>query len=217
MQDERGSVATIAAISLLVVLLLGAVGFGFWAFSGRQDYKNNVDAKISTAVAANTKAVQAADAVKYAEEAKNPLKTYTGPSEYGSIQLQYPKTWSGYVVENTAATPVDGYFHPDVVPAVNGKSSVFALRVEVLRQQYSNVLKQYSSTQQQGKVTVKPYAFTKVPDVVGSRIDGQIAQNKQGSVVIVPLRDKTLRISTESDQFKKDFETIILPNVTFSP
>ena len=39
-------------ISLIVslLLLLGAIGFGVWAYGGREDYKNNVDQKISAAV-----------------------------------------------------------------------------------------------------------------------------------------------------------------------
>ena len=151
LDTERGSVAVIASISLLAVLLLGAIGFGVWAYMGRQDYKDNVDAKIATAVTANTKSVQATDAAKYAEEAKNPLKTYTGPAEYGSIQVKYPKTWSGYVDTATSSYPVNGYFQPDVVPSITSKDSVFALRIQVLRQTYSTALRQYASYQQQGK------------------------------------------------------------------
>ncbi len=66
-------------------------------------------------------------------------------------------------------------------------------------------------------MTIKPYAFPSVPDVIGSRVDGQITQNKQGTMILVPLRDKTLEVSTESGQYQKDFETYILPNFTFSP
>lgn len=214
--DSRGSVATILAIVLLGLLLIGALGFGFWAYSGRQDFKNNADQKVAAAVQANTKKVQQADALQYAEEAKNPLKTYTGPAEFGSLRIQYPKTWSAYVALGSNY-PVDGYFAPDYVPSVQSQSSTFALRAQIVTTSYSDTLRQFTSLQQQGKVSVQPYAFPKVTNVVGSRVDGQIAQNKQGSMIVVPLRDKTLKIWTESDAFKHDFETYILPNLTFSP
>jgi len=40
----------------------------------------------------------------------------------------------------------------------------------------------------------------------------------QGSMVLVPLRDKTLKIWTEADEtYLKDFNENILPNYTFEP
>lgn len=214
--SSDGSVASIVAIVLLGLGFAGAVGFGVWAFGGRQDYKNNVDAKIKTAVQANTKTVQAQDAKDYAEAAKNPLKTYTGPEAYGSVSLQYPRTWSGYVVTGSSQ-PLDAYFNPDVVPSVSDQKSVFGLRVQVVASSYSQSVTQFQSLQKQGKVTVTPYALPKVPGTVGVRIDGQITPTKQGSVVVLPVRDKTLKLWIESNQFAADFNNIILPNASFSP
>jgi hypothetical protein len=216
MADERGSVASLVSIVLLSVFLVAALSFGAWAFMGRQDYKNNVDAKIKTAIQANTKVVQAKDAADYAEAAKNPLKSYTGPEAYGSVALQYPKTWSGYVVTGTGQ-PLDAYFNPDVVPSVSDQKSVFALRVQVVASSYTQTLAQFQGLQKQGKVSVSPYALPKVAGTVGVRVDGQITPTKQGSVVILPVRDKTLKLWIESNQFAADFNNIILPNVSFSP
>ena len=97
--DTRNEVGAINALLLPLILavlvLFGAIGFGAWAFSSRQDYKNNVEAKIAAAVA-DAKVVEGKrkDAV-FAEESKNPLKAYNGPSAYGSVTINYPKTWSG--------------------------------------------------------------------------------------------------------------------------
>ncbi|QQS19342.1 hypothetical protein IPL85_03570 [Candidatus Saccharibacteria bacterium] len=214
--DEKGSVVSLVAIVLLSLGVVGGLGFGYWAYNGRQDYKKNVDAKIKTAVQANTKTVQAQDAKDYAEAAKNPLKTYAGPEAYGSVTIQYPKTWSGYIVTGTGQ-PLDGFFNPDVVPSVSDLKSVFALRVQVVASPYSQSVTQYQSLQKQGKVTVKPYALPKVPGTVGVRVDGQITPTKQGSIVVLPMRDKTLKLWIESSQFAADFDGIILPNTTFSP
>jgi hypothetical protein len=39
--DEQGSF--FLPFIITAVLLVSALAFGFWAFSGRSDYKNNVD------------------------------------------------------------------------------------------------------------------------------------------------------------------------------
>ncbi len=214
--DVRGSVATLLSIVLLAAGLAGAIGFAVWAFAGRQDYKNNVDAKIAVAVQANTKKVQLDDAAAFAEESKNPLKTYVGPEAFGTINIVYPKTWSAYVVTGDSSSPVNFYAHPDVVPALDAQTSSFALRVQVVEQKYSAVLLQYSGQQKQGKLTVKPYVLPKVPGVTGVRLDGQLTQNKQGSMVVLPIRDKTLKIWTEANTYLNDFNDKILPNASFA-
>jgi hypothetical protein len=202
----------------MMLLLIGAIFFGVWAYGEREDYKNNVDAKISTAIVDAQKAEDAVKEKEFAERSKNPLSTYTGPSEFGSVIIKYPRTWSGYVANDTANSPyVNGYFSPGVVPSTEDENSVFALRVQVVQDSYSSLLDGYTNNNDTGDVTIQPYSAPKVPQVVGSRIEGKIFDKKTGSLVMLPLRDKTLEIWTESDQFKPDFNNIILSNLTFSP
>ncbi len=213
-QDGAVNVLLLPLI-LATLFLIGALAFGFWAFGERQDYKNNVDQKISVAVAVARKQEWLVKDKQYAEAAKLPLKTYNGPEQYGSIVLQYPKTWSAYVVTGTNSdASLDGYFHPDVVPDVNAENSAFALRLEVVDSSYSEVLDEYKDAE---GVTIAPYALPKLPKVIGVRISGQIEENKQGSVIVLPVRDKTLKVYTESEAYLNDFNTNILPNLTFSP
>lgn len=216
---ESGSInILLIPVILLSLLFIGAAVFGYWAFSGRQDYKNNVDQKIASA---NQAAVAAEDTKKdaqFAQDEKQPLKVYTGPSAYGGLKLSFPKTWSGYVNEDqTGDTDVDGYFYPDVVPNIMNPNNSFALRVQIANQSYSSVLQQFSNMVSAKKVTVTPYSFPQVSSVIGSRLDGEVVQNKQGSMVIMPLRDKTLTVWTESSDFLADFNNNILPNLTFQP
>ncbi len=202
-----------------VVLFIAAVSFGVWAFNGRQDYKDHSDKKVSEAVAVAKKETQATDAVKYAEEAKNPYKTHIGPAAYGNINVVYPKTWSAYIIEHTGNTgaPMDDYFHPDAVPDITDENNAFALHVEVVTQTYSQVMSQFTGLAQTKKVVVTPYKLPKVQNVIGSRVDGQITSRKQGSMIVLPLRNVTLEISTEAEAFEADFNNIILPNISFSP
>lgn len=209
--NQDGSGLAIGLVAACV-LLVGALAFGGWAFSARQDYKNNVDQKIAVAVANAKKSQQDTDAAKYAEEAKNPLKTYTGPEQFGSVSVAYPKTWSAYVKSNDSA--FNAYFHPDVVPGTDNQTNNFALQVQVLQQSYSSVLNSFNG---QKDVTIRPYALPKVPKVVGVRVDGKIGANKTGAMIVLPLRGSTLEIFTQADQFKTDFDNIILPNFSFNP
>jgi hypothetical protein len=213
---QRGS--ALIWLIVTIVLLLGSIGFGVWAFMSRQDYKDNSDQKSAAAAAEERTKTQEEDAVKYAEEAKNPLKAYVGPSQYGNLNVLYPKTWSGYVEQvDKSNTPLSGYFHPDVVPGIDQKESSFALRIEVDDQAYDQVLRTYKGSVDAGRLASAPYSFPKVSDVVGTRFDGQIEQNKQGSLIVMPMRNLTLEVWTESGDYLSDFNNIILPNLSFSP
>lgn len=218
-EHERGFInVLLIPLILSVVLLIAAGTFAAWAYSERSDYKDNSDQKVAAAQDKTRQETQAEDAVKYAEEAKNPLKTYNGPSAFGSVVLQYPKTWSAYIEEDPKSNDtVNGYLHPDVVPSVSETDNAFALRVQVLSQSYDQILNQFSGNAKAGKVTITPFELAKVPGIIGSRIDGQIDAKKQGSIIILPLRNMTLKIFTESNDFKPDFDSIILPNLSFSP
>lgn len=223
--NQDGAVSgELMSLILAVVLLLGAIGFGVWAFMGRQDYKDHTDAKIAAAVKVAVAENSTAKDKQFAEDAKNPLKTYNGPEAYGSIVLQYPKTWSGYVSEannGSNDTLVDGYFNPGVVPSVTDQGSVFALRIQVLSRSYSQVLTNLNNSQQPNKPrAITPYALPKVPKVVGVKVTGPLANNsatKTGTTIILPLRSETLEIWTEGDQFLPDLNNYILPNFEFSP
>lgn len=217
-RDQRGIIdAWFLAFVLMLILFLGAVGFGVWAFMGRQDYKNNVEPKIAAAVAKAEDATSTKKDQEFAEKEKQPLRTYTGPSAYGSVTISYPKTWSVYADEsNRGSNPLDAYLNPAFVPGLQSDTNV-ALRLQVVSTPYADVARSFESQVKNGKVTVKPYAIAKVPSVTGLRVDGEIASKKSGSMVIVPLRDKTLKIWTEASQFVADFDTNVLPNVTLVP
>jgi hypothetical protein len=218
MKSEVGAInVLLLPLILSFVLLIGVAVFGVWAFGSRQDYKDNVDAKIATAVAAAKVAEDKVKDTQFAEESKNPLKTYTGPAAYGSITINYPRTWSGYVSDSTNNDPyVDGYFSPNVVPDTQDQNSNFALRVQVTSQSYSDSLQQYQNIND-GSVSIQPYALAKVPTIVGVIVTGKVEPDRQGVMVILPLRNTTLKLWTESASFKNDFNNIILPNASFSP
>lgn len=203
---------------ITVLLLFGSLGFGYWAFSGRQDYKNNVDQKIAAAVQSSNQQLTSKLNAQFAEEEKSPYSIYSGPQAFGSIKVTYPRTWSSYVAEEDQSdTPIDGYFYPGTVPDITNQNNNYALRVQIMSQSYDQALQQYQDEQQSNQVTIKPYALPKVPNVVGAYLTGQVQDQQQGEMVMLPLRDQTLAIWTEATSFENDFNNIVLPNFTFSP
>jgi hypothetical protein len=215
MNKENGSVSVILAVVFGLFFVLALI-FGGWAFAGRQDYKNNVDQKISDA---NEVAVQEAETAKeaeFVEREKSPLRTYTGPVTYGAVSFEYPKTWSLYEVKAASGTVLDLFGFPLVVPGVTNDQT-YAMRTEIVSQTYDTVVKQYDKDVKSGAVTSTAYRPAKVPDVLGVRIEGTIEREVQGAMVILPLRDRTIKIYTEIPQFIGDFNNIVLPSLTFVP
>jgi len=200
---------------LISVLLFGSLAFAGWALMGRQDYKNNSDKKSAVAVAAAVKVEGVKKDAEFAEAEKSPLKTYTGPSTYGSLSIMYPKTWDAYITDSSNKL-TDGYFSPNYVPDVKSDTA-FALRVQISSTAYASVLKSFDSSITTGKVNAVAYKSPKVPDVLGTQLTGEIAGKKQGIMVVLPLRDKTIQIWTEGDEFRNDFTDTVLPNISFIP
>ncbi len=215
---KKGSGVLIAVIAVLVIALVGALGFGLWAFGGMQDYKNNVDQKIQTAIVVANQKLSTQKDNEFIQKEKSPYKTYQGPDTYGSISFRYPKTWSGYVDTTNNSTPVDGYFQPGVVPGISSSgSTAYALRVQVLGQSYDQVMGQYQAQVQSGKLKISAYRAPKVKSVLGSLVRGEVNPGQSDTMVVLQLRDKTIEVWVEADQYVKDLNAVILPSFSFSP
>lgn len=211
--NEKGDL--LIPLILVIVLLLGSLGFGVWAYLGRQDYKNNVDQKISEAVQVAEENLSIKKDAEFAEQYKLPNDIYQSPSAFGSLKITYPKTWSVYADENgNNNRPLSGYMHPKYVPG--NRETNFALRFELIGKSYESELKTYASLSRAGRTSIKGYRFPKVDSVLGSRLTGEIEGKKTGVLILMPLRDKTIRIWTEGSEFRKDFEKI-LEEFTFVP
>jgi hypothetical protein len=223
-KQNQAGVSSVALAIVFGILFVGAAGFGGWAFMGRQDYKNNSDAKSAQAVAAAEKIQADQLQKKFDEDYKNPNKAYKGPIAFGTVSFNYPKTWSTYLDDTNSAEPINSFFYPDIVPSTQS-GSAYALRVELQNISYSQVLGQYDAQIKQGKIKAVAYIPPKMVGVAnvqpGTRLDGIISQSSTGvhtgAMVIMQVRDKTLKIYTESPDFLKDYNNIVLPSLTYVP
>lgn len=204
-------------VIVLGVLCAGLIGFGVWSFQQYQDYKNNTDQKINVAVA-NAKDQQKQQLqADFTEQEKKPTRKYSSPSELGTVSFQYPKTWSIYVAnDGTNGNQYDAYFNPLIVqPTQSDLQHPSALHVTVSTQDYTAIVSNYTPMVQQGKLAAKPISLKAGK---GMRFDGTFSDSGlQGAQIIFPLRDKTVQIFAENQQYVKDFDSIIVPSLSFIP
>lgn len=218
LKDEGGFNLLVVPLIITTLLFIGVAVMAYVYYAQALDYKNNVDKKVAAAVEIAKKQTETSKDVEFAEKEKQPLRTYQSPGTSGNVTITYPKTWSAFVTEsaNVGTTQVDGYFHPSFVPGTQS-GTAFGLRVQVLAQPYDQIMQQWSAKLKVGKVKISPFRATKVPAVLGSRVDGEVDINKQGSAVVLPMRDKTLVVTTQSPSFVNDFNNNVLPNLNFTP
>ncbi len=205
-------------------LLLGLIGFALLfviasvlavlQYTKYKDARDNVDDKVAVEVDKAKEAQKIVLDKDYDEREKNPLTSYESAASYGSIKVTYPKTWSAYIEESIdSSVPINGFLHPKFVPAQQKKIK-YALRFQLLGDQYANHVKSYADRIQRGDLKASPVT---IGGVTGTRYDGKLEETTTGSLVALPLRDKTLRIWTESQDYAKDFNDIVLKNLTFVP
>lgn len=202
---------TIIAIVAIITTVIVA-GLAAWALVNYFDQKNNVDSKVTTAVADAVKTQQDADAANFEEKEKQPNRQFAGPDDYGRLAFDYPKTWSVYV-ENDASKGGDyeAYFNPVSVPSVSATQQ-YALRVLIQDKDYDKVVDSYQSLVKNKALTASSVT---ADEQNGTRLDGSFTKNIKGSAVIFKIRDKTVIVQTDAETFKPDFEALI-KTITFN-
>lgn len=207
-KKERGSVNgwMVGTIGCLILFLI-AGSLAIWAYMQYSHEKSNVDSKVAIEVAKGKSEQAESDQKKFSEEAKNPRIEFVGPSEYGRVSFMYPRTWNVYI-ENDGSNRGDykAYLNPVAVPSASNKASRFALRLEIINKNLDTVLNDYQSRLKKGELTSSSTEFN---GISATRIDGTFEKELRGSVVLMKVRDKTIRFSTDADTFKPDFQTIL--------
>ncbi len=197
-------------IALLVLFALFAVTFIIlfvWMYTQYADATTALNAKVDAAVATAVEENTAKLEEEFIEREKSPFKTFTGPVDYGELSFQYPKTWSVY--EYASATDGGSFgvvFNPNKITSANSKT-VNALRFVVDNSSFEKAISSYESQVKSGKLQLK------IIQVNGSNANlyyGTFSNGFQGAVVLIKIRDKTAKLTTDSySVFGNDFETIL--------
>jgi hypothetical protein len=218
-QQGAINVFLVSTISLGILAVGLGAAFG-WAYSQYSDYKQNSDEKSAIAAEAAKTEQKIADDKQFAEEYKKPNYTYKTPADYGSVTFNYPKTWSVYEENNgNDGKGYKAYFHPSSVPTIKD-STVYSLRLLVEDKSYDETLKSYDGAIKDGKLSSSPITLGQTETFrgyQGMRIDGQFDNEINGSAVIFKIRDKTLTIRADAQDYLGDFNNTILPSLKFEP
>lgn len=210
---EMGSVNPLLIASILLGLLaVGFAGAFFWSYTNYVDQRDNTTEKINVAVTEAKKAQTAEDEKNYLETAKQPYSQLVSPDDLGRVTVSYPKTWSVYVAKSNS-TAYEAYLNPGSVPAVTS-TQAFAARVTISDGNYEDVVGAYTSLVKKGDLTSTPIT---VNNFSGVKLEGKFSATRSGSAVIFKVRDKTLVIATDVDDYKNDFNNIIVKSLDFNP
>jgi hypothetical protein len=212
-KQKRKLNALLIPLILVTLLMFGAAGFGFWAYAGFTDNKNNVDTKVAAAVTNSKAEIAKTLEAQFLEREKQPYREFQGPAALGSVRFQYPKGWSAYVNYADGSIPVKGYFQPKEVPAVETRDVKYALRVDVRNTSYADSLKNIESQIKDGRIKTTPYENS---GEKGVRLDGELDPKIKSVMIMLPLRDKTLRVWTELPEYQADLDNIVLKSLSFS-
>lgn len=206
---EHGAInGSIFAIVALVILVLVFGSFGIWAYINYMDQKQNVDSKVAEASAAavleNSKKLEA----DFEKREKEPMRQFAGPSDYGRLTFEYPKTWSVYQatdVSKGGGVTYQAYLNPIYVPPVSASQKI-AVRITIEQKTYDQAVAVYNDLIKKQSLKSSVYS-----DGVhtGTKLVGNFNQDIYGTAVLIKMRDRTLTMRTDGDVFKNDFEALL--------
>lgn len=200
------AIPLVLAVLVLIVASVMAVMYYTKFVEQRDSNQPIIDAAVAEAEETQKEKLE----TEFTEREKLPTKNYTSPAELGSVKLVFPKTWSSYI-DASKAGGMDFYAHPNYVPSEDVN---YALRMSVVDKPFATEIKSYDSAVKKGDLKA---AAVRVSGTTGTRLDGFLEKDQEGSMVVFPLRDKTLRVWTESKEFAADFDEIVLKGLTFVP
>lgn len=222
----------VVLIIAVVMLTLVAATFIVLFLMKYKDYETleadwTAETKMAVVEATDKQAMELVQ--RYNEQMKYPYLPFAGPADYGQLQFEYPRNWSVYI-EKAATNGGDfsAYLNPGQVDPVSS-DTLNALRVTISSRGFDEVTQEYQRIvdQKNSGLSVKSVQIgnsAKGTSATANRYDGVIPGTEfQGSIVIFKIRDKTVILQTDSEQFTgtddqnnlRDFEKI-LSSITFN-
>lgn len=205
----KNRVDLLKTIGLIVVSLLAVlfVGLFIWMTLKWSEANTNVQGKIDVAVAEARNSLQTKLENDFEEKEKYPFLTFSGPTDLGALNFEYPKTWNLYIPDDASrGGDYHAYLNPGQVNVV-ADNTVMALRVTIKNEQLDRVLEDFTDKVQSQEMTV---SSTVVNGVNVNVYTGKLDSDLMGIVCVFKIRDKTALLQTDSSNvFRADFERIL--------
>lgn len=204
-KDRSGLIKTVCLIftSLLAITFVGLFIYMYFQWdSAHTDVQGQIDKAVATA----ENNLRTTLEKEFADKEKYPYLMFGGPSDFGALSFEYPKTWSVYIPDDASrADDFHAYLNPGVVNVVSDKT-VMALRVSIVNTLTDEVKEDFADKVEDGEMTVS----TKI--VNGINVDvykGLLDSDYYGIVCIFKIRDKTAIIQTDAYLFENDFNRVL--------
>ncbi len=201
---EQGITGATVAIVVLVILLIIFGAFGVWSYLQYTEQKTDVDGKIAVAEGKAKLAQAKKDEADFAKREQQPMRQFVGPSDYGRLTFDYPKTWSAFQatdVSKGGGVKYEAYLNPIVIPPLSDTTK-FALRITIEQKTYDTTLASYDKQIKKQELKSSPYSDG---GVTGTKIEGNFNKELIGTAIVIKMRDRTLTMRTDGDVFKEDF------------
>lgn len=183
---------TIGVGVLAFILLITTVVYALNA----SKYQKQSTTAYNDGMEAGKKEQKEADNVAFNKELTSSTRTYTAPVINGSFEISYPKAWS-LSVDNSSSYPVAGLINPSFVTV---QAPEQALRFTLIDTPYAAIKKRYDDSLKTYKAKASEVT---VSGIKGTQYAGNIndkSKTSVGTVVIVPLRDKTMLMQTDNNK-----------------
>lgn len=201
----------LGVIALLLLLL--CIFFGARAFINSEDLAE-ANRQGQQAGAAAQKAL---DEKTFAAEKNSDFRTYVAPDYAGSFRVNVPKSWSIAVTPDDGGNTISALSSPDFV---ENKLDKYALRFALVNKDIEDVkqpLDRLTGEKDPKKRKLNVEEIT-VSGIKGFRFTGQISSKiPNGTLVLVPLRDKTFSIQTDDNDLYLDVFNSIVANLSLRP
>lgn len=199
----------IIILSIIVIILI--TGF-IWALMNYMEQKNNVDGIVGEAVEKGKAEQKEQSEVAFQRERDALHYDFRTDANIANVAFKYPRDWSQYIEQNvTSKDQISAIFHPGFVQ--KGDPGTYALRFQLKQTLYADVLKDYQRAIERGELSA---SNIKNGQVEGVRLAGKIDRDHNGVVVLFPIRDKTILLSTESPDYTGVFDEV-LKSLSFTP
>jgi hypothetical protein len=209
-------------IKTIIIVMLSLVAITFiilfvWILMKYNDINDDVTGRINSAVAAAKHEQGMEDDKKYTESEKYPYRSFAGPTDYGELTFEYPKTWSLYIAADASnGGDFSAYFNPIQVDSVSNKSSIYALRVTIRNKAFDAVATEYQKAMDKKDSGLSMETIT-VGGAVANKYTGRIPGTElNGFIVVFKIRDKTAILQTDSVLFENDFFNTVLKSIEFN-
>lgn len=179
--------------------------------------QDQLDKKYQEGSSAGAESQKATDDKAREAEKSSDVRTYTAPAFAGGFRVTLPKHWNLAVTPEESGNTISALANPDYVDT---KLEKYALRF-ALREQPIDAAKKNFEQFAKEKDPLKRKTTSSEVDVSGiksTKYTGQISSKiTNGTIILVPIRDKTFTIQTDENDKYLDIYNQIVSQLKLNP